>query len=148
MSISLCTFFPPSTLWDHWNITTVPLPTTSYCVMETNLSSPVILHACTGSAPISIPFNDISMQGTGCYTFSTIALRDGKVVQPLVEARNCIREALVRDRFGNGTMSDWVECRQIGRDVISGSGGKQSGMSKAKLLVMGMGIVSVMVGFV
>jgi hypothetical protein len=66
-------------------------------------------------------------------------------VQPLVEARNCIREALVGDRFGSGTTSDWVECRQIGRDVTSGSGGKQSGMSKAKLFVMGMGIVSVMV---
>lgn len=69
-------------------------------------------------------------------------------MQPLVEARNCIGEALVRDRFGNGTTSDWVECRQISRDVTSGSGGKQSGISKVKLLVMGTGIVSVMVGLV
>jgi hypothetical protein len=50
-----------------------------------------------------------------------------------VEARNCIREALVRDRFGNGMTSDWVECRQIGRDVTSGNGGKQGGISKAVL---------------
>ena len=88
------------------------------------------------------------MQGTGCYIFSTVAPKNGKIVQPLVGARNCIREALVSDRFGNGTTSDWVECRQIGSDVKSGSSRKQSGMSKAKLLVMGMEIVSMMVGLV
>jgi hypothetical protein len=144
MFSSLCTFFPPP----HSGITTLTLPTTTYCVMETNLSSPAILQGCTGNVPISIPFDNIIVQGTGCYTFSIVAPRGGKVVQPPVEARNCIREALVRDRFGNGMTSDWVECRQIGRDVTSGNGGKQGSMSKTKLLVMGIGIVSMMVGLV
>lgn len=68
------------------------------------------------------------------------------MVQRLAEARNCIREALVTDRFGNMTTSDWVECRQVGQDGMSG--GEKLGMGKMILLVIGLGLVGAVAGMV